>query len=161
MTSKPLSVIIVGAGIFGVTAALELRLRGYSVALFDPGPLPRPEASSTDISKIIRMDYGTDEFYTELMEVALPRWRIWNQQWQPPLYHQIGFLLVPREKMQPGSFEYESFILLKKRGHGFKFAPVLGEIIADVLEEKPNPFAGRFAWRSRGKKISEAARCTE
>ncbi len=80
MTSKPLSVIIVGAGIFGVTAALELRRRGYNVALFDSGPLPRPEASSTDISKIIRIDYGTDEFYTELMEVALPRWRICNQQ---------------------------------------------------------------------------------
>lgn len=32
-------------------------------------------------------------------------------------------------------------------GHGFKFAPVLGEIIADVVEEKPNPLLERFRWR--------------
>jgi glycine/D-amino acid oxidase-like deaminating enzyme len=32
-------------------------------------------------------------------------------------------------------------------GHGFKFAPMLGSIIADVLEKKPNKFAYRFRWR--------------
>jgi len=32
-------------------------------------------------------------------------------------------------------------------GHAFKFAPVLGEIIVDVIEKKPNRFAPRFKWR--------------
>ena len=32
-------------------------------------------------------------------------------------------------------------------GHGFKFAPVLGEIIADAVEEKPNPILHKFRWR--------------
>jgi glycine/D-amino acid oxidase-like deaminating enzyme len=32
-------------------------------------------------------------------------------------------------------------------GHAFKFAPLLGSIIADVLEHKPNRYAHRFAWR--------------
>jgi sarcosine oxidase/L-pipecolate oxidase len=32
-------------------------------------------------------------------------------------------------------------------GHGFKFAPVLGEIIADVVEQKPNPISKKFRWR--------------
>ena len=105
------SIAIVGAGVFGVAAALELRRRGHTVALFDPGPLPHPQASSTDISKIVRMDYGADEFYAELMQVALPRWQ------KEPLYHQIGFLLVTREEMRPGSFEYESFFRLRKRGY--------------------------------------------
>ena len=45
-------------------------------------------------------------------------------------------------------------------GHGFKFAPVLGEIIADVVEDKKNPLLNKFRWRpemqSGGKK--EAAR---
>ena len=36
-------------------------------------------------------------------------------------------------------------------GHGFKFAPVLGEVIADVVERRPNPYSARFAWRPRGK----------
>jgi glycine/D-amino acid oxidase-like deaminating enzyme len=32
-------------------------------------------------------------------------------------------------------------------GHGFKFAPVLGEIIADAVEGKDNPLLAKFRWR--------------
>ena len=32
-------------------------------------------------------------------------------------------------------------------GHGFKFAPVLGEIIADAVEGKNNALLERFRWR--------------
>jgi glycine/D-amino acid oxidase-like deaminating enzyme len=32
-------------------------------------------------------------------------------------------------------------------GHGFKFAPVLGEIMADAVEEKANPLLQKFRWR--------------
>jgi glycine/D-amino acid oxidase-like deaminating enzyme len=32
-------------------------------------------------------------------------------------------------------------------GHGFKFAPVLGDIIADVVEQKDNPILKKFRWR--------------
>src|SRR5207253_581050 len=32
-------------------------------------------------------------------------------------------------------------------GHGFKFAPVLGGIIADAVEGKSNPLLGKFRWR--------------
>ena len=47
-------VIVVGAGINGVTAAIELKKRGHEVVLVDPGPLPHPLAASTDISKAVR-----------------------------------------------------------------------------------------------------------
>jgi glycine/D-amino acid oxidase-like deaminating enzyme len=36
-------------------------------------------------------------------------------------------------------------------GHGFKFAPILGQITADVLEDRKNKYASRFAWRTPGK----------
>ena len=75
------SVIVVGAGVFGVTAALELRRRGHTVDLLDTGPVPRPAASSTDISKAVRSDYGNDGFYTDLATRALAGWRDWNRQW--------------------------------------------------------------------------------
>ncbi len=32
-------------------------------------------------------------------------------------------------------------------GHGFKMAPLLGEIAADVVEGKSNQFCQRFRWR--------------
>jgi glycine/D-amino acid oxidase-like deaminating enzyme len=117
MTTASPSVIVVGAGIFGVTAALELRRRGHPVALFDPGPLPHPNAASTDITKVIRMDYGADALYTQLMEEAFPGWDAWNRDWPKPLYHQTGFVIMAREPMRPGMFEYDSYTLLTQRGH--------------------------------------------
>jgi len=111
------SIIVVGAGIFGATAAIALRKRGHQVALFDPGPLPHPWAESTDISKVIRMEYGPDEEYMALVERAMEGWREWNAAWERPLYHELGLLLLCSSPMAPGGFEYESYHLLIKRGH--------------------------------------------
>jgi glycine/D-amino acid oxidase-like deaminating enzyme len=47
--TRSYDIAIAGAGIFGVAAALEMRRRGYSVALIDSGPIPHPLAESTDI----------------------------------------------------------------------------------------------------------------
>lgn len=109
--------IVVGAGINGVTAAIELKKRGHEVVLLDPGPLPHPLAASTDISKAVRAAYGPDEIYTELAERALKTWRRWNQEFGEELYHEVGFLFMRRRAMQTGDFEYESFKLLEQRGH--------------------------------------------
>jgi glycine/D-amino acid oxidase-like deaminating enzyme len=109
--------IVVGGGVFGAAGALELRDRGYRVLLVDPGPLPHPAASSTDISKVIRMDYGADEFYMALMERSIDGWRQWNDSWERPLFHEVGFLLLTRSPLSPGSYEGDSFDTLKRRGH--------------------------------------------
>lgn len=117
MSQPTQTVSIVGGGIFGVTAALELHRRGHAVSVFDPGPLPHPLAASTDITKMIRMDYGADEFYMELMEQAFLGWDRWNAEWGEDLYHQTGFLLLAGEPFRPGGFEHDSYHLLLKRGH--------------------------------------------
>lgn len=109
--------VIVGAGIFGCAAALELSKRGHGVTLIDPGPLPNPDASSTDISKMVRLDYGADVFYTELMEEALRRWRALNAQLSRPLFHETGFLVLERQPLEAGSFGGESLRVLAERGH--------------------------------------------
>jgi glycine/D-amino acid oxidase-like deaminating enzyme len=111
------SILIVGSGVFGLTAAWELRIRGWDVEVIDPGPIPRPTAASTDISKVIRMDYGPDQLYTRMAEAALAGWSRWNAQWLPPLYHEDGFLVLASGVMQPGGFERDSFDLLRARGH--------------------------------------------
>jgi len=109
-------IIVVGAGINGVTAAIELRKRGHEVVLVDPGPLPHPLAASTDISKAVRAAYGADEDYTALAERSIALWRQWNEQFGTKLYHEVGVMFVRRRKMEPGDFEYESLKLLEKRG---------------------------------------------
>jgi glycine/D-amino acid oxidase-like deaminating enzyme len=113
----PQKAIVVGAGINGVVAAIELRKRGHEVALVDPGPLPHPLAASTDISKAVRAAYGGDEDYTALAEQSREIWRQWNVKFRVELYHEIGFLFMRQRPIQPGDFEYESFTLLEQRGH--------------------------------------------
>ena len=110
-------VVVVGAGINGVTAAIELRKRGHDVVLIDPGPLPHELAASTDISKAVRAAYGADDEYTDLAERSIKRWRKWNEQFGVQLYHEVGVMFVRRRELKPGDFEFESFKMLKKRGH--------------------------------------------
>lgn len=102
---------------FGVTTALELRTRGYQVTLLDRGPLPAETASSTDVSKIVRMDYGSDVFYHELAEAALDGWNRWNADWPQALFHEDRFLVLSAGVMAPGGFEYESWRVLRQRGY--------------------------------------------
>ena len=108
-------ILVIGGGIFGVTAALELRARGEDVTLVDAGPIPSPLAESTDISKAVRMDYGADETYAAEMETALEGWRAWNSRWPAPLFHEEGVTYLCKGSMRPGGFEHDSFAILQKR----------------------------------------------
>ena len=110
-------IIVVGAGINGVTAAIELKTRGHNVVLVDSGPLPHPLAASTDISKAVRRAYGADEDYTTLAERSIKIWRKWNEEFGQELYHEVGVMFVRQREMQPGDFEHESFKMLQKHGH--------------------------------------------
>lgn len=65
------SIVIVGASIFGITAALALHRRGWRVSVVDAGRVPSPSAASTDISKVVRMDYGADELYASMAEASI------------------------------------------------------------------------------------------
>jgi len=109
-------VVVVGAGIFGATAALEMRRRGHTVTLLDPGPLPHPDAASTDISKVVRADYGADRFYAQLMLAALERWRALNDRWDEPLFHETGFSILSSVPLEAGSFEHDSYTTMRSMG---------------------------------------------
>ena len=128
--------LIVGAGVYGTTAALELRRRGRRVAILDPGPVPHPLAASTDVSKVVRMEYGTDDGYMDLVDEAVTGWLGWNERFGDTLYHQTGVTMLARREMAPGGFEHESYVRLLARGHR---PQRLG----------PDEIARRFpAWRS-------------
>jgi glycine/D-amino acid oxidase-like deaminating enzyme len=114
--------VVVGGGIFGVTAAAELHARGDDVTLLEIGALPQPLAESTDVSKVVRMDYGADETYTEMMERALVGWRELDARFAPdrPLFHEAGVAFLTRAPMTTGGFEHESFEMLRARGHALE-----------------------------------------
>lgn len=114
-------VVVVGGGVFGLSSALELRRRGHAVDVLDAGEIPNPLAGGTDISKVCRLEYGTDALYMEWMETAREGWLEWNAAWraagEAELYHETGVLMVSLGPMRPGTFEYESYAMLRRRGH--------------------------------------------
>ncbi len=110
------SIVVAGAGIFGLSGALELRSRGYAVTVVDPGPVPHPLAASNDVSRMIRMDYGDDKLYSDLGAEAIEGWHIWNERRGRPLYHEDGFLVLSSLPMEAGSVERQSFDLLTAAG---------------------------------------------
>ena len=107
-------VIVVGAGTFGLSAALALRAAGHRVTVLDPGPIPHPRAASTDLSKAVRADYGRDDFYMDWMLEALPRWRAWNARWARPLFHETGVAFLSGGV--GAGFEHESAARFEARG---------------------------------------------
>jgi glycine/D-amino acid oxidase-like deaminating enzyme len=111
-------IVIVGAGVFGLSAAIELKTRqpAAKITVLDPGPVPHRHAASTDISKVIRMDYGSDELYTEMMEASFPIWRQWNEEWKEQVYFETGLVGLV-DSIPSGSFEDETIKTLRKRGH--------------------------------------------
>lgn len=111
--------IIIGAGIFGISTAIELQQRGHQAGILNPSPIPHPLAASTDISKVVRMEYGTDQEYFDMAEQAIEGWLKWNDLFGEPLYHEVGFLLLCQQAMEGGAqnFENASYQNLLRKGY--------------------------------------------
>ncbi|KAJ4418269.1 hypothetical protein N0V82_005660 [Gnomoniopsis sp. IMI 355080] len=100
----PSSILIVGAGVFGLTTALSLATRpdfaSTTITVVDrsptPGVFPARDASSIDTSRIIRADYA-DPAYAALADEAQAAWR--KQDHPDDLgaegrYSETGLMLV-------------------------------------------------------------------
>jgi sarcosine oxidase/L-pipecolate oxidase len=83
-------VVIIGAGVFGLSTALELKLRGYeSVTVIDRYMPPVPDGSSVDISRIIRSEYA-DPLYARMANEAIEGWKTNYRRF----YHESGFVIL-------------------------------------------------------------------
>lgn len=92
------SVVIIGAGVFGLTTAIELKSKypTVSVKILDRSSLPAIDAASTDISKIVRSDYYYDPELNKYAIESINRWKQYNQDnlnsGGEILYNEIGFV---------------------------------------------------------------------
>lgn len=111
--------LVVGGGIFGVSTAVELVKRGYAVGLINPDSIPHHLAASTDITKAVRMEYGSDVEYMRMVEICIERWRAWNELFGRELYHEVGYLMLCREALQSErqQYEWESYQNLRAAGY--------------------------------------------
>lgn len=91
------SIIIVGAGVFGLSTARELSKRGYSnITVLDRFPPPAIDGSSVDISRVIRPDYA-DDFYARLGLEAMEGW----EKEYSAYFHRSGLLCATQDLKHP------------------------------------------------------------
>lgn len=86
--SESKSIIIVGAGVFGLTTALHLSRTGYkNVHIFDKQPFHLNgyafsagcDGASADENKILRASYGNNKLYQDMAFLAMQEWEVWNR----------------------------------------------------------------------------------
>jgi len=71
-------VIIVGAGVVGLSAARAALASGYKVTVLEQGPIPNPNGASYDQHRLIRYQYGNAAGYTRMVGQAFEAWEsVW------------------------------------------------------------------------------------
>jgi glycine/D-amino acid oxidase-like deaminating enzyme len=116
----PLNIVVVGAGIFGVTAADVLARRGHRVTVLERGDVPDPRAASTAVGRIVRMEAGRDTQLAHLAELCLTEWEHSASWLGEPVYHADGFLVLSRRATNPGGFLHESMRALERMGRSIR-----------------------------------------
>jgi len=155
--------LIVGGGVFGLTAAIELRERGHAVTLIDPGPIPHPLAASNDLNKVVRMEYGADARYLDMVDRAIDGWIRWNERFGAPVYMETGVLLLAADPVRAGGYEYESLQQTRRAGRAVErlgradIARRFGGWNADAYAEAL--FNPRGGYTASGLTVRVLARC--
>ncbi|KAI9320296.1 FAD dependent oxidoreductase [Zopfochytrium polystomum] len=123
-----MKVVIVGAGVFGLSTSLALAERGHEVVVFDRLPIPAEDAASTDLNKVVRSDYGEDVLYQELGLQAIAKFKEWNKEclrkFGHILYHETGVAYFTASP-DMNSFERLSIMKIKES----KVDPTAGDMI--------------------------------
>lgn len=96
-----MKVMIVGAGIVGLSIARELLKRGVNVAVFDQGPIPNPISSSMDEHRITRHTYADLPGYGALMPLAFRAYDEVFADLGAEYYVPTGVVYVGREGHDP------------------------------------------------------------
>ncbi|KAI7554521.1 hypothetical protein KC331_g489 [Hortaea werneckii] len=110
------SILIVGGGTFGTSAAFHLANRGYkNVTVLDRFPPPSEIAAGNDINKVIRADYP-EPLYANLATESVERWSDPNGLYAG-LYHRTGWLLAAPENGSSLSFIQGSIETARDRRH--------------------------------------------
>lgn len=94
----------------GCAAAKALLDRGHHVGLYDPAPLPNPEAASWGDTRVYRAAYFESPSYVALALRAIDLWRQWEREAGEDL-------LLPTGVLYMGHPESELILGVRKASH--------------------------------------------
>jgi sarcosine oxidase len=115
------SAVVVGAGIFGGSLALELAGRGWDVTLVDRYPPGHVRAASGGESRLIRAAHGADTWYVRSVQRAWERWWEIQEEAGADLLVPSGVVWLARDE---DGWEAESERVLAAEGvHTERLSP--------------------------------------
>ncbi|EFQ34834.1 FAD dependent oxidoreductase [Colletotrichum graminicola M1.001] len=122
--SKALSIVIIGAGTFGISTAYHLAKRGYTnIKCLDRHPLPSLDSAGYDLNKIIRTEYD-EPLHTNLALEALNAWR--QPEWNG-IFHETGRIVTTSGDPLAEKHLKESYENLRKAGQAVSLELVEGK----------------------------------
>ena len=108
------NIVIVGAGIVGLSTAYALLKQGtHHVTVLEQAVVDHPRSTSHGISRLLRFEYGDDPFYTQLVQLGLTRWRKLEHVSKRTLYSPTGVLVLGNED---DNFIHSSYTVLRELG---------------------------------------------
>lgn len=97
MLYKP-QIVIIGAGIVGLSTAYALLQRGtHRVLVLEQAVVNHTRATSSSISRLLRFEYGADPFYAQMVQQSLKLWLDLEKKTHQRLYVPTGLLSLGRE----------------------------------------------------------------
>ncbi|GKU21754.1 unnamed protein product [Fusarium langsethiae] len=124
LLNKDSSILIIGAGTFGISTAYHLCKRGYTdVTCIDRHPWPSLDSAGHDLNKIMRTEYD-EALYTNLALEALEAWR--DPQWKG-IHFETGLITTTTGDEKAERFLEKSYENLKREGKATKLELIQGK----------------------------------
>ena len=103
-----LKITVIGAGIFGVSTALELIDRGHKVTLVEQFAQGDSRTTSNGLTRNIRFSHAEDEWYTRSAWKARSYWKELENRFSTELMIECGVAWFSHEKNGWGSLSYKT-----------------------------------------------------
>ncbi|KAH7196045.1 FAD dependent oxidoreductase [Fusarium oxysporum] len=133
--NKDSSILIIGAGTFGISTAYHLAKRGYTnIVCIDRHPWPSLDSAGHDLNKVMRTEYD-EPLYTRLALEALEAWR--DPEWRD-VFFETGRITTTTGDKKAESFLEKSYENLKRAGKAQNLELISGrdEIVKCVPQLK-------------------------
>ena len=107
-------IVIVGAGIVGLSTAYALLTQGIrNVTVLEQAAVDHDRSSSHGFSRLLRFEYGSDAFYTNMVSLSLKRWSKLQEIAGRTIYTPTGLLVLGNED---DSFTQSSYHIAQRLG---------------------------------------------